>query len=146
MKYNEKYNRWFTKGGLVYRYDSKQDKLVLCKQSSDKDGYKKCSIFKKGSFIVHRAIYETFVGPIPTGYQIDHINNVRDDNRVENLRAVTHRENMRNPLTIQHKIYSSKSEFGRKYFEHYGYTKYENRKQYDREKQWFYRYGKCTWE
>lgn len=36
MKYIEKYKRYVTKGGLVYRYDSKQDKLVLCKLYKDK--------------------------------------------------------------------------------------------------------------
>ena len=33
MKYNPKYDRWFTKGGLVFRYDKKRDKLIECKIS-----------------------------------------------------------------------------------------------------------------
>lgn len=35
-------------------------------------------------------------GPIPDGLFIDHINRNRTDNRIENLRLVTHKENMRN--------------------------------------------------
>ena len=31
MKYNEKYDRYVTKGGLVYRYDKKRDRLIQCK-------------------------------------------------------------------------------------------------------------------
>lgn len=152
MKYNAKYGRWFTKGGLVYRYSKAQDKLVLCKQHSNHDGYKVCQDSKQKAFRVHRAVYETFVGEIPEGYEIDHINTKRDDNRVENLRAVTHAENTRNPLTVQHKSKSqrnvpkSNSEFGRKYFEHFGYGNHENPKQYNREKHWFYVHGKCRWE
>ena len=40
MKYNEKYGRWFTKGGLVYRYSKPQDKMLLCKQCDSHNGYK----------------------------------------------------------------------------------------------------------
>ena len=32
MKYNAKYDRWVSKDGLVYRYDKKNDKLVLCSE------------------------------------------------------------------------------------------------------------------
>jgi len=156
MKYNEKYGRWFTKGGLVYRYDSKQDKLVLCKQSNNTCGYKQCGDSKRKLFQVHRAIYETFVGEIPDGFQIDHINTVRDDNRLENLRAVTHKENCNNPISIQHNSESLKgntnalnkptSIFGKKYFEHFGYTRHKNIKQYKTELSWYKRHGKCRWE
>ena len=87
MKYNEKYDRWVTKGGLVYRYDSKQDKLILCKLYNDKDGYLlvQCSKTKKPKR-VHRLVYETFVGEIPQGYEIDHIKGNKEDNRLEMLR------------------------------------------------------------
>lgn len=152
MKYNEKYGRWFTKGGLVYRYSKAQDKLVLCKQCDSHNGYKLCGDFKGKKFRVHRAIYETFVGEIPDGYEVDHINTVRDDNRLENLRAVTHKENNNNPLTRKHRSdskrnrYHSDSVFGKKYFEHFGYSKTENINQYNKEQQWFYSHGKCRWE
>ena len=156
MKYNEKYDRLFTKGGLVYRYSKSQDRLVLCKQSKLRNGYKVCHDYKRKMFIVHRAIYETFVSEIPDGYQIDHINTIRDDNRLENLRAVTPKENKNNPLTIQHCSEAQKghkrtlnkpnSEFGKKYFEHFGYSYHENPKQYHKENKLFKRHGKCSWE
>lgn len=39
------------------------------------------------------------------------------------------------------------SEFGWKYFEHYGYTKRNNLKQYEKEKLWYYSHNhKCSWE
>ena len=47
----------------------------------------------------HRLIYKYFNGEIPTGYVIDHIDHVRDNNRIENLRCITQRENMQNLKT-----------------------------------------------
>ena len=48
-----------------------------------------------------RIMWEAFNGEIPVGMEIDHINTIRDDNRLENLRMVTHKENCNNPLTIE---------------------------------------------
>ena len=44
----------------------------------------------------HRYIWETAFGPIPEGMYIDHINGVRHDNRLENLRLVDRTGNARN--------------------------------------------------
>lgn len=41
----------------------------------------------------HRFIWECFNGEIPDGYDIDHINRCRTDNRIENLQCVTMAEN-----------------------------------------------------
>ena len=49
--------------------------------------------------LMHRFIYEAFNGEIPEGYEIDHKNTVRDDNRLENLRIATPKENRNNPIT-----------------------------------------------
>ena len=64
----------------------------------EKDGYRRISIDGRHA-VVARVVYEVFVERIPDGMEIDHINTVRDDNRVENLRVVTHRDNLLNPLT-----------------------------------------------
>lgn len=42
----------------------------------------------------HRFVYEVFQGPIPKWFEIDHINNIKTDNRIENLQLVTHKENI----------------------------------------------------
>lgn len=45
--------------------------------------------------LAHRAVWAMQTGAWPEA-DIDHINGVRDDNRLENLRAVTRAENLRN--------------------------------------------------
>ena len=150
IKYNWEFERYVTDDGKVFRYDSKQDKLVLCKPCKSRNGY--CRIRYKGkTFQAHRVIFETFVGKIPQGYELDHINTVRDDNRLENLRLVTHKENVNNPLSIKHLSESKKgltlSNFGSKFKKHYGITYSDNSKLYDREKRWYYTHNhKCRWE
>ena len=52
--------------------------------------------FMYKSYPLHRVIWEMHNGPIPEGMQIDHINHIRTDNRLENLRLVTAPENMQN--------------------------------------------------
>lgn len=48
------------------------------------------------TYRAHRLIWIMFNGDIPEGMQIDHINGIRDDNRLENLRRVTQNINMQN--------------------------------------------------
>jgi len=44
---------------------------------------------------IHRIIAERFIGPIPPGPVIDHVNHNRLDNRRSNLRVVSNEENLR---------------------------------------------------
>lgn len=72
----------------------------------DKGGYYRAMLYQDGKsrFIpVHRLIAMAFI-PNPEGKpQIDHINGIRTDNRVENLQWATNKENVRNPNTLIHK-------------------------------------------
>lgn len=48
----------------------------------------------KKHFLVHRVIWEAFNGPIPEGYDIDHIDGNPHNNAISNLQAITHKENI----------------------------------------------------
>ena len=150
MVYNEKYNRWFSKDGLIYRLDKHSGKLVLCKQQLNYKGYLKFAI-NDGKcvkiYTSHRAIWETFNGEIPEDMQIDHINTVRDDNRLENLRCVTPSGNSNNEITLaKRRAHGHYGEFGKKYFEHFGMQYWEDKKKYGRERAYFQRHNVCSWE
>lgn len=150
MKYNSKYDIYVDDDFVIYRYDKNKDKLVQCNQHITSKGYMQMRT-KISQNYVHRIIWETFYGEIPNGYQIDHINTVRTDNRLENLRLVTCKENGNNPLTKKHYSESHKgkvrSEFGIKFKEHFGITRFENEKLYLREIFWYKRHNKtCRWE
>ncbi|WP_338743736.1 HNH endonuclease [Klebsiella michiganensis] len=47
-------------------------------------------------FMAHRLVWIYHFGDIPTGMELDHINHQRRDNRIENLRMVTRKQNCRN--------------------------------------------------
>lgn len=68
-----------------------------------KNGYMSTS-YKGERFYIHRLAWLLMTGePVPKGLDIDHINRIRTDNRFENLRVVTRRENLLNcaPRTNQ---------------------------------------------
>lgn len=67
-----------------------------------KDGHLVVVLSKEGkchTLSLHRLILEAWIGPRPQGHVCDHINTVRGDNRLANLRWVTPRENNLNPIT-----------------------------------------------
>lgn len=47
----------------------------------------------KKLFYAHRLVCAAFIGPIPDGMQVNHINNDRADNRLSNLEYVTAKQN-----------------------------------------------------
>jgi hypothetical protein len=52
--------------------------------------------FKGQRYREHRIAHEWVHGLIPLGFEIDHANGIRDDNRIGNLRLATHQENIIN--------------------------------------------------
>ena len=51
---------------------------------------------KRKEYRVHRIIYEMAYGSIPDLYQVDHVNGIRTDNRLDNLRLATRSQNQWN--------------------------------------------------
>lgn len=71
----------------------------------DMYGYYRVILYKKGirykSFQIHRLVAMSFIENPNGKPQVDHINTIRTDNRVENLRWVTYRENNLNTITME---------------------------------------------
>lgn len=59
----------------------------------------KCSDGKYHIVGEHILKWVYFNGEIPEGYEIDHLNGDKQDNRLENLRCVTHHQNCNNKIT-----------------------------------------------
>ena len=58
-------------------------------------GYKEVRINRR-RYYVHRLVWVYFNGDIPGCMSVDHINHQPSDNRIENLRAVSHATNHKN--------------------------------------------------
>lgn len=70
-------------------------------------GYKTVNLHSNGkqkSYRVHRLVAQAFIPNPESKPYIDHINTDKSDNRVENLRWVTPKENMNNPITKENMV------------------------------------------
>ena len=69
----------------------------VLKGSLDRDGYRVVFLYinkRRRIHAVHRLVARAFLGEKPTPkHQVNHINGIRSDNRVENLEYLTSREN-----------------------------------------------------
>lgn len=72
-------------------------KRMIGKAAGKKDakGYLVVGCLKK-DYRVHRIVWVMVNGVIPDGMQIDHINGVKSDNRISNLRLVCPQDNQKN--------------------------------------------------
>jgi hypothetical protein len=73
-----------------------QDGIRLLKPYDNSGGYKLvwiCDGNIKKKETIHSLVMKAFVGERPTDYVIDHINRIRYDNRLENLRYCSNYEN-----------------------------------------------------
>ena len=109
------------------------------------------SKFKKGNIKcpherrvcgVHRIVAETFIPNPENKSEVDHINRIRNDNRVENLRWVTRLENAQNrgpkesgythKKHKKHIFTEPHSEFGQLFFKTFGIMRADDPKFYAR--------------
>jgi hypothetical protein len=85
----------------------------MCSEDDCKDGYRKMkltnNIGNRITWWLSRLIYTAFHGPIPNGFEVDHIDGDRLNNSLDNLSIVTHKQNQ-----ILKKQRDSKTLFNRK--------------------------------
>ena len=78
-------------------YSLKRKKII--NKNKDSNGYLFFIICNKKLekpkfYYQHRFVYEVFRGPIPRGFEVDHIFPVKTDNRLKNLQLLTHKQNI----------------------------------------------------
>ena len=87
--------------GHIYSYISG----LYLKEIKNHRGYPMVQLYNSGKtkrYTVHRLVAMAFI-PNPEGKpEVDHVNTIRDDNRPDNLRWVTRKENCNNPLSLKH--------------------------------------------
>lgn len=81
--------------GKVYRKVKKYNTYEVCGTKHHK-GYIRITINYK-NFLLHRILYEKYHEvKLKPGEEIDHINQIKDDNRIINLRIASHSQNNQN--------------------------------------------------
>ena len=68
---------------------------------TERNGYRRV-VIDNHVYSIHRLVYEVFVGEIPVGMKVDHIDGNRSNNTLVNLRLVTQSENMKAAMTNGH--------------------------------------------
>lgn len=95
LGYEELY--WVSNWGRIKSINyNKTGKEKILRPSKNRDGYFKVCLCRDGKpkyFRVHRLVWEAFYGPIPKGMQVNHINEDKTDNHLENLNLMTCKEN-----------------------------------------------------
>lgn len=95
-------------------YDNKKIKSKILKTKINKNGYEQIFLYKNNTKkykSVARLVAEAFIPNPENKPEVDHINTIRNDNRVENLRWVTKKENMNNKITLNNKSETMKGKF-----------------------------------
>ena len=92
--------------GTVYRLDKRNKKIKICSNNKpNSDGYKQLELTnnqgKEKNFRLNRIVYYAFhqdwdIYYKPRNNVIDHINGIKTDDRISNLRNVTHQHNQFN--------------------------------------------------
>lgn len=80
--------------GHLHRYNAITGLWAQVQARPQKDGYQTVRT-PRGILRVHRVLWETAHGPIPPDREVDHINGDKADNRLENLRLLSHGDNIR---------------------------------------------------
>ena len=88
---------------IYTNYGAKEDGTILnlktmrCRKlAPHKNGYLVLQVWKNGkpkNYLVHRFVFECFRGDIPSDLQVDHVDNDKQNNCIDNIQLLTPAEN-----------------------------------------------------
>ena len=114
----------------------KVNEEMILKPALGKRGYYVVSLNHNGkskTFTIHRLIAEASI-PNPLNKKfVDHINTIKTDNRIENLRWVTSKENSNNILTLKHSSESTSKKWKEGCYNNRNNIHYRKVQQFDKE-------------
>lgn len=85
-------------------------------QAAKTSGYGSFGVGCHRTALAHRVAYETLIGPVPDGMELDHLCRVRECCNPEHLEPVTHSENCaRSPLVGKWKLATTHCPRGHEY-------------------------------
>ena len=94
-----------TEGNVWSSLYGKEKELKKLKPMKNSVGYYQVYLSQKYGkpkwFRIHRLVAIAFIPNVENKPSVDHINGDKTDNRVSNLRWVTHKENHNNPIAIE---------------------------------------------
>lgn len=85
-----------------------EGKILKACTEHKRGGYQSIRLSKNSEmkcFKIHRLVAEAFIENPENKLEVDHINTIKTDNRVENLRWTTHKENCNNKTSISKRKY-----------------------------------------
>ena len=98
MVFNDTTMKVFRDGRIhtLCKHKDGREKWIVRVCGLDKDGYPRVPIGPRKNnkyHFVHNVITLCYLGEKPQGYQTDHINSIKTDNRLENLQYITQQQN-----------------------------------------------------
>ena len=99
MKYRKIDNNYY-----INQYGDVYSKFINrhLKHNIDIDGYHRVDIHGKHKK-VHRLVYQYWIGPIPNNKQVNHKDDDKNNNRIENLYLGTQKQNISDTIKKNHR-------------------------------------------
>ena len=109
-------------GELIWKTHLRKARYVGTVAGTDgADGYRTVCLDRRQQKL-HRLIWIFFNGDIPDGFQIDHIDGDKHNNRIENLRLATRNQNMWNRKAKGYRFKDNRFEVQLRHFGKYIYV------------------------